>query len=119
MMDELRDIYDAIVVGGGPAGLNGALMLGRRDGRFCWSTSEPHATSGPKGPRSAGPRWNPDRANAPLVAEGPRYPRDPRNGIGEAEERQHRMTARPGAERAPSSLRPSLHGCCSLLSDAH
>ena len=49
MMDELRDIYDAIVVGGGPAGLNGALMLGRRDGRFCWSTSEPHATSGPKG----------------------------------------------------------------------
>jgi thioredoxin reductase len=29
MMDELRDIYDAIVVGGGPAGLNGALMLGR------------------------------------------------------------------------------------------
>ena len=29
MMDELRDIYDAIVVGGGPAGLNGPLMLGR------------------------------------------------------------------------------------------
>ena len=29
MSDEMRDRYDVIVIGGGPAGLNGALMLAR------------------------------------------------------------------------------------------
>ena len=29
MIDEMRGSYDVVVIGGGPAGLNGALMLGR------------------------------------------------------------------------------------------
>jgi len=30
LSDALNDAYDVLVVGGGAAGLNGALMLGRR-----------------------------------------------------------------------------------------
>ena len=58
-MDELRDIYDAIVVGGGPAALNGALMLGRSRRSVLVVDVRAPRPPGRRVPRSAGPRWNP------------------------------------------------------------
>jgi len=33
MSDQVRDAYDVVVIGGGAAGLNGALQLARLPGR--------------------------------------------------------------------------------------